>query len=163
VQYPHRVRNALASHIFRIPEHRIRVIAGDIGGAFGTKGWQYVEHRLVLWAARKLGRPVRWASDRSEAILADEHARDNISDAELANKAPTAPYRGAGRPEAIYGIERLLDDAALELGLDRIALRRRNLIPAAAMPYRNALGATYDSGDFPGVMEAALQLGDVAG
>jgi carbon-monoxide dehydrogenase large subunit len=219
LQYPHRVRNALASHIFAIPESKVRVIAGDIGGAFGTKGWQYVEHRLVLWAARKLGRPVKWASDRSEAILADEHARDNISDAELAldgdgrilalrvrnlcsvgayissirnllatfsnlptlvgvydipaahvhvtvalaNKSATAPYRGAGRPEATYVIERLLDDAALELGLDRIALRRRNLIPASAMPYRNALGVTYDCGAFPENMEAALRLGDVAG
>jgi len=84
VQYPHRVRNALASMVFQIPEHQIRVIAGDIGGGFGTKGWQYPEHRLVLWAARKLGRPVKWACERHEAIPADEHARDNISDAELA-------------------------------------------------------------------------------
>src|SRR5229473_1366292 len=84
VQYPHRVRTALATNIFKIPEHQIRVIAGDIGGAFGTKGWQYPEHRLVLWAARKLRRPVRWTCERSEAILADEHGRDNISDAELA-------------------------------------------------------------------------------
>ena len=84
VQYPHRVRNALASNIFQVPEHQIRVIAGDVGGAFGTKGWQYPEHRLVLWAARKLGRPVKWACERREAILADEHARDNVSEAELA-------------------------------------------------------------------------------
>ena len=84
VQYPHRVRNALASSIFKIPEHRIRVVAGDVGGAFGTKGWQYPEHKLVLWAARKLGRPVRWQCERREAILADEHARDNVSDAEIA-------------------------------------------------------------------------------
>ena len=84
VQYPHRVRNALASSIFKVPEHKIRVVAGDIGGAFGTKGWQYPEHKLVLWAARKLGRPVRWQCERREAILADEHARDNVSEAELA-------------------------------------------------------------------------------
>jgi carbon-monoxide dehydrogenase large subunit len=84
VQYPHRVRNALAGNIFKIPEHQIRVIAGDVGGAFGTKGWQYVEHRLVLWAARKLGRPVKWRCERREAIPADEHARDNVTDAELA-------------------------------------------------------------------------------
>ncbi|HEX4995795.1 MAG TPA: molybdopterin cofactor-binding domain-containing protein, partial [Methylomirabilota bacterium] len=84
VQYPHRVRNALATNIFKIPEHQIRVIAGDVGGAFGTKGWQYVEHRLVLWAARKLGRPVKWLCERREAIPADEHARDNVTDAELA-------------------------------------------------------------------------------
>jgi len=214
VQYPHRVRNALASHIFKIPESKIRVIAGDIGGGFGTKGWQYVEHRLVLWAAKKLRRPVRWSSDRSEAILADEHARDNVTDAELAldadgrmlglrvctsanvgayissdrnllatfanvhtltgvyaipaahvrvtcvlsNKHPTAPYRGAGRPEAIYVIERLIDDAARQLGFDRIALRRANIIPSSAMPYKNALGANYDCGEFADNMGAALRL-----
>ena len=84
VQYPHRVRNALATNIFKMPEHQIRVIAGDVGGGFGTKGWQYPEHRLVLWAARKLGRPVSWACERREAIPADEHARDNVTDAELA-------------------------------------------------------------------------------
>ncbi len=219
VQYPHRVRNALASNIFKIPEHQIRVIAGDVGGAFGTKGWQYVEQRLVLWAARKLGRPVKWLCERREAIPADEHARDNVSDAELAldgqgrflglrvrtfanvgayvssdrnllatfsniatlvgvyafpaahvavhsvltNTNPTAPYRGAGRPEATYVIERLIDDAARELGMDRLALRRANLIPAAAMPYRTALGVTYDCGEFERCMDAALTLGDVGG
>ena len=218
VQYPHRVRNALASNIFKIPEHRIRVVAGDVGGGFGTKGWQYPEHRLVLWAARKLRRPVKWTCDRREAILADEHARDNVSDAELAldadgrflamrvhtlanvgayvssdrnllatfsnvvtlvgvyafptayvhvtsvmtNTNSTAPYRGAGRPEATYVLERLIDDTARELGVDPVELRRKNLIPPSAMPYRNALGATYDCGDFPTSMEKALKLGDVA-
>lgn len=219
VQYPHRVRNALASNIFKIPEHQIRVIAGDVGGAFGTKGWQYPEHRLVLWAARKLGRAVKWQCERREAIPADEHARDNVSDAELAlddqgrflalrvrtyanvgayvssdrnllatfsniatlagvytfpvahvavysvltNTNSTAPYRGAGRPEATYVIERLIDDAARELGMDRLALRRANLIPAAKMPYRTALGVTYDCGEFERCMDAALKLGDVSG
>ncbi len=219
VQYPHRVRNALASNIFKVPEHQIRVIAGDVGGGFGTKGWQYPEHRLVLWAARKLGRPVKWRCERREAIPADEHARDNVTDAELAldadgkflglrvrtlanvgayvssdrnllatfsnvvtlvgvyefpaahvevtsvltNTNSTAPYRGAGRPEATYVIERLIDDAARELGLDPIELRRKNLIPASAMPYKNPLGVTYDSGDFPKNMEDALKLADVAG
>jgi len=84
VQYPHRVRQALATRIFKIPESKIRVIAGDVGGGFGTKGWQYPEHRLVLLAARKLHRPVKWTCERSEAIQADEHARDNVSDAALA-------------------------------------------------------------------------------
>ncbi|MBV9555307.1 MAG: xanthine dehydrogenase family protein molybdopterin-binding subunit, partial [Alphaproteobacteria bacterium] len=84
VQYPHRVRQALATRIFKIPESRIRVIAGDVGGGFGTKGWQYPEHRLVLLAAKKLRRPVKWSCERSECIQADEHARDNVSDAELA-------------------------------------------------------------------------------
>ncbi len=218
VQYPHRVRNALANKIFKVPENKIRVIAGDVGGGFGTKGWQYPEHRLMLWASRKLGRPVKWSCDRSEAILADEHARDNISEAELAldgdnrilglrvrtlanvgayvssdrnllatfanvstlvgvyniaaahvhvscvmsNSNGTAPYRGAGRPEAIYVMERLLDDAARELNLDRMELRRRNIIPAHAMPYRNAFGRIYDCGQFDVNMERVLELADFA-
>jgi aerobic carbon-monoxide dehydrogenase large subunit len=218
VQYPHRVRNALASMIFRVPEHAIRVVAGDVGGAFGTKGWQYAEHRLVLWAARRLGRPVKWTCERREALLADEHARDNVSEAELAldaggrflglrvrtianvgayvsdrsllptfmnvgtlvgvytiptahvhvtcvlsHTSPTAPYRGAGRPEATYVIERLIDDAARELGVDPIELRRKNLIPPAAMPYRTPLGFTYDCGQFERTMEEAAKLADLAG
>jgi carbon-monoxide dehydrogenase large subunit len=216
VQYPHRVRQALATRIFKIPESRIRVIAGDVGGGFGTKGWQYPEHRLVLFAAKRLRRPVKWVCDRSEAVLADEHARDNVSDAELAldadgrflalrvttlanvgayvssernllatfgnvgtltgvydiaaahvavlavmaNTNGTAPYRGAGRPEATYVIERLIDDAARELGLDRVELRRKNLIPPEKIPYRSALALNYDSGDFPANQAKALGLGD---
>ena len=219
VQYPHRVRNALASNILKVPEHSIRVIAGDVGGGFGTKGWQYPEHRLVLWAARRLGRPVKWACERREAILADEHARDNVTDAELAldadgkfvglrvrtlanvgayvssdrnllatfsnvftlvgvyaipaahvhvscvfsNTNATAPYRGAGRPEATYVIERMIDEAAHELGADPVALRRKNLIPASAMPYKTPLGMTYDCGEFEKGMVEAVKLADVAG
>ncbi|MBI2491837.1 MAG: molybdopterin-dependent oxidoreductase, partial [Candidatus Rokubacteria bacterium] len=192
---------------------------GDIGGGFGTKGWQYPEHKLVLWAARKIGRPVKWTCERREAVPADEHARDNVSEAELAldadgrflglrvrtlanvgayvssdrnllatfanvvtlvgvytipsahvhvtcvltNTNSTAPYRGAGRPEATYVIERLIDDAARELGLDRLELRRKNLIPASAMPYRTPLGVTYDCGEFEQSMARALALADVAG
>ncbi|MDP6876898.1 MAG: molybdopterin-dependent oxidoreductase, partial [Alphaproteobacteria bacterium] len=183
---------------------------------FGTKGWQYPEHRLMLWASRKLGRPVKWSCERQEAILADEHARDNISEAELAldganrilglrvrtlanvgayvssdrnllatftnvstlvgvydipaahvhvscvmaNTSGTAPHRGAGRPEATYVIERSLDDAARELGVDRIELRRRNIIPGDAMPYRNAFGNIYDCGQFGENMARALALAD---
>jgi carbon-monoxide dehydrogenase large subunit len=219
VQYPHRVRTLLASDIFKIPEHRVRVIAGDVGGSFGAKGWQYAEHRLVLWAARKLGRPVKWSCERSEAQLADEHARDRITEAELAldrdgkflalrarttanvgayvssdrnllgtfghvgtmagvytigaahahvtcvlsHTAPAAPYRGNGRPESTYVIERLVDDAARELGVDPAELRRRNLIPAAALPYKNAFGWTYDTGDYARSMQLALAAADHAG
>jgi carbon-monoxide dehydrogenase large subunit len=219
VQYPHRVRNLLAGDIFKVPEHRVRVVAGDVGGSFGAKGWQSPEHRLVLWAARKLGRPVKWTCERSEAQLADEHARDRITEAELAldrdgkflgfrarttanigayissernllgtfghigtmagvytigaahahvtcilsNTASTAPYRGNGRPESTYVIERLVDDAARELGLDPVELRRRNLIPAAALPYRNAFGWTYDTGDYGRSLELALAAADHAG
>jgi carbon-monoxide dehydrogenase large subunit len=219
VQYPHRVRQALATRIFKIPESRIRVIAGDVGGGFGTKGWQYPEHRLVLFAAKRLRRPVKWACERSEAIQADEHARDNISEAELAldgdgrflglrvktfanvgayissernllatfgnvgtlagvydipaahvavlavmaNTNGTAPYRGAGRPEATYVIERLIDDAARELHLDPVELRQINLIPRDKLPYKNAFGLNYDCGDFPANQQRVLELADWAG
>ena len=218
-QYPHRVRQMLANSVFRVPESKIRIVAGDVGGGFGTKGWQYVEHRLVLWASKKLGRPVKWTCERSEAVLADEHARDSVSDIELAldadnkfiglrlnliantgayvgsdrnllvpglmigtvagvyhipaaytyithvltNTSPTAPYRGAGRPEAIYLIERLIDDAARELNVDRVDLRRRNMITPAQIPYQNPLGCYYDSGDFPSNLEMALKAADFDG
>ncbi|TAK41237.1 MAG: xanthine dehydrogenase family protein molybdopterin-binding subunit [Betaproteobacteria bacterium] len=218
-QYVHRVREVLAGMVFGIPEHRIRVVAGDIGGAFGGKGWAHLEQRLVLWLARRLARPVRWCCERSEAPLADEHGRDCLSEAELALDAegrflalrvrnlsnlgayvscdrqlmpsfanlgslvgvyaipaahvrvtgvfthtnPIAPYRGNGRPEAIYVIERLIDDAARALGVDRIELRRRNLIAPAAMPYRTALTFTYDCGEFERNLERALSLADWAG
>ena len=219
VQYPHRMRQLLAGSVFRIPEHKIHIIAGDIGGAFGAKGPQYPEHRLLLWAAKKLRRPVKWVCERSEALLADEHARDNVSEIELAldpegkflglrvntlaalgayvssdrnllstfqsvsavvgvyaipaahvritgvmtNTNPTAPYRGAGRPEAIYLIERVIDDAARELKLDRIELRKKNLIPPSAMPWKTPLAFTYDCGDFEAGMDKALALADWAG
>jgi len=173
----------------------------------------------VLWAARKLRRPVKWSCPRSEVIMADEHARDNVTDAELAldadgrflalhvrtlanvgayvssdrnllatfsnvgtlvgvytfpaahvevlsvmtNTNATAPYRGAGRPEATYVIERLIEDAARELDRDPVELRRRNIIPAESMPYKNALGYAYDSGNFPKGMEEALALADYKG
>jgi aerobic carbon-monoxide dehydrogenase large subunit len=220
VQYAHRVRDMLAGNVFKIPETSIRVVTGDVGGGFGTKGWQYVEHRLTLMAARKLGRPVKWSCERSEALLADEHGRDVVAEAELAldkdhkflglrvrlisnigaylssdrnllatfgslgalvgvyeiqaayahltvafsNQPATAPYRGAGRPEAIYIIERLIEDAARELGQDRVALRQKNLIPPAKLPFKTPLGGlNYDCGDFPGIMAKALKLGDAAG
>src|SRR5882724_10342793 len=219
VQYPHRVRNMLAQNVFKVPESKMRVIAGDVGGGFGTKGWQYIEHRLTLWAARKLLRPVKWTCERSEAVMADEHGRDNIGEIELAldkdnkflalrlnmlanigayvgsdrnllspfgmigtvlgvylipkayinvvgvlsNTNSTAPYRGAGRPEAMYLIERVIDDAARELGVDRIELRRKNLIPPAAMPWKTPLAFTYDCGEFASGMDKALELADYAG
>jgi carbon-monoxide dehydrogenase large subunit len=220
VQYAHRVRDMLAGNIFKIPETQIRVVTGDVGGGFGTKGWQYVEHRLTLMAARRLGRPVKWSCERSEVLLADEHGRDVLAEAELAldkdhkflgirvrlvsnigaylssdrnllatfgslgalvgvydipagyahltvafsNQPATAPYRGAGRPEAIYIIERLIEDAARALGVDRVALRRQNLIAPARLPFKTPLGGlTYDCGDFPANMTRALALGDAAG
>ncbi len=219
VNYPHRVRNMLANSVFRVPESKVRVVCMDVGGGFGAKGWQYVDHRLTLWAARKLGRPVKWKCERSEVILADEHGRDNIGEIELAldsngkflglrlrmlasigayiasdrqlltpfgmivtlsgvydiptahvtidavlsNTNPTAPYRGAGRPEAIYLIERIIEAAAYELGIDPIELRRRNIIKPEVMPYRAPLGPIYDCGEFARNMEIALEASDYAG
>ena len=219
VQYPHRVRQLLAEKIFSVPEQNIRVIARDVGGGFGTKGWQYAEHRLVLWASRKLGRPVKWACSRSEAVQADEHGRDNVTDAELAfdgngrvialrvrtianigaylsairnllaaftnvgtligvydipvahavvrtvhsNSNPTAPYRGAGRPEATYVIERMLDEAARELCIDPTELRARNFIKPDDMPVRTALGLVYDCGAFGENQMRVLEMADYKG
>ncbi|MGB0631121.1 MAG: xanthine dehydrogenase family protein molybdopterin-binding subunit [Alphaproteobacteria bacterium] len=219
VQYPHRVRQLLAEKIFSVPEQNIRVVARDVGGGFGTKGWQYAEHRLVLWAARKLGHPVKWSCSRSEAVQADEHGRDNVTDAELAfdengrvvalrvrtianigaylsairnllaaftnvgtligvydipvahaavrtvhsNTNPTAPYRGAGRPEATYVIERMFDEAARELDLDPTELRARNMIAPDAMPVKTALGLVYDCGAFEENQKRVLEMADYDG
>src|SRR5258708_30576916 len=139
VQYPHRVRNILAEHVFKLPESKIRVIAGDVGGAFGTKGWQYVEHRLVLWAARKLRRPVKWGCERSEAVLADEHGRDNISDAELAldrdGRFLGLRVRMTANLGAYVGSERNLRPPFLNVP----ALGRGDLTPAAPVPCTSRL------------------------
>ena len=217
-QLPHVMRNEIAQYALGVPSSSLRVISPDVGGGFGMKESPFQEHVLCLHAAKLLGRPVRWTATRTESFLADTHARDNLSTAELALAAdgeflglrvrtlcnlgaylawqgpvsstnnvgglagvyrtphictevrglfthtqPTAPYRGAGRPEAIYAIERVIDLAADEMGLDRIVLRRRNLIPPEAMPFRTGLDYTYDSGDFPRNMEWALEAADWAG
>jgi carbon-monoxide dehydrogenase large subunit len=210
-----RVKRDLAA-IFQTEQEKIRVVARDIGGNFGTRNWFYPEYGIVAWAARRLGRPVRWQATRSESLIADYQARDLVVDAELAldndgnfiglraklisnvgayavtyvplnktsellnsvykipachvqslavlsNTSPTAPYRSAGRPEAMLIMERLVDRAAQDHGFDRLALRRRNLIPSGEMPFKTPLGLTYDSGDFAQAMEKALTLGDLQG
>lgn len=206
-----RPRNDLAA-VLNVPQTSVRMVMHDVGGNFGTRGAFNPEFALVVWAARRLGRPVKWTSLRTEAFLCDYQARDLAVTAELAmdaegnflalrcdnlvnlgaypvgfsplqkgaaivssiyhvptvhvhargaftNTAPTRPYRSAGRPEVMYVIERLIDLAAHQSGLDRIDLRRRNLVPASAMPYRNPFGLLYDSGDYHAVMETALRLG----
>jgi carbon-monoxide dehydrogenase large subunit len=217
IQAPHGTR-ALIADILKVPQAHVRVVTGDVGGSFGMRSGIYPEMVLVLWAARRLGRPVKWTSDRREGFVTDEHGRDNLSTVELAldadgaflalrvainlnvgayltqrsagpgtnniggvagvyitpaihhrttgvftNTTPTGPYRGAGRPEATYAIERVIDVAARELGLDPIALRRKNLIPPSAMPFKTGLVFTYDSGDFGRGMDLALSLADAAG
>ena len=213
------IKSMLAKSIFNLPEDRFRVVTPDVGGGFGMKLFLYAEQVLTCYAARKLGRPVRWASERSEAFLSDTHGRDNIWRGELAldaegrflamrvrnvanmgaylsnyapfiptgagtkvlasvynfqaihahvlgvftNTVPVDAYRGAGRPESNYIVERLIDAAARETGIDRIDLRRRNMVTPAAMPYVTAMKQTYDSGDFQRVLDAALAKADWAG
>jgi carbon-monoxide dehydrogenase large subunit len=213
------VRRLLADHVFQVPRQQIRVLTQDVGGGFGMKVQTYAEYAAVLYAARKLERPVKWTASRLESFLADTHGRDGLLEGALAldvegrflgfgmssavgigayvstfaaiftttntknclssvyaipqvafdvrmvftNAAPLGPYRGAGRPEAIYLLERLIDEAARQTGIDRIELRRRNLIPAAAMPYATATGQVYDSGEFEAAMDQALALADWQG
>jgi len=218
VQMPHGVRTQLAEQIFRVPHSRLRVVSGDVGGSFGMRNGVYPELVIVLWAARRLGRPVKWTSERREGLVSDEHGRDNVSTVELAldangvflalrvttmvnigayltprsagsatnnvggvagvyttpaihvrttgvytNMTPTGPYRGAGRPEATYAIERVIDVAAHELGVEPIELRRRNLIPPTAMPFKTGLVFTYDCGDFGHGLDLALARADHPG
>jgi carbon-monoxide dehydrogenase large subunit len=216
LQRVHPFRSELAP-IVKVPESRIRVVAGDIGGSFGMKSAVYNEVALVLLASRLVGRPVKWVSTRSEAFLCDAQARDNVTEAELAldrngtflgmrvktiaaigaylqtgmpaftgnigtlagvyrtqamhadvtavftHTNPVRPYRGNGRPEAAYVIERLVDLAADQLGLDPAELRRRNYISPDAMPFKTGLTFTYDSGEFEKSMDLAVELADVAG
>jgi carbon-monoxide dehydrogenase large subunit len=213
-QHVHGVRHLLAHQILHVPESRIRVVARDVGGGFGMKGQLYAEEAVVVWATRRVGRPVKWIPTRTEASLGDNDGRDQtIEEAELAlaadgrflalhwsgmhnagayiegagaipiifslklastvydipavsvtsrlvlsNTAPTVPYRGAGRPEAVYLIERLIDRAAREMQLDPAALRRKNLI--GHFPYQTQTGWTYDSGDYAAAMAKCQELAD---
>ncbi len=217
-QDPHSVRAALSSFVFHVPESKIRVVSPDVGGGFGIKANIYPDDVLVLWASRRCGRPVKWTATRSESLLLDNHARDQIVYGELAldengkflavrsnayqalgaywwgaataplfwsvmfipslydvqtihfstsavftNTAPTSVYRGAGRPEAIYLIERLVERAAQVTGIDRVELRRRNLIKPEALPYHTPTHHNYDSGEFEKLMDQCLALADWKG
>ncbi|TMG76425.1 MAG: xanthine dehydrogenase family protein molybdopterin-binding subunit [Betaproteobacteria bacterium] len=210
-----RLRATLAAAL-KLPAERVRVVSPDVGGAFGLRNNLYPEQVVVAWAAKRIGRPVKWTGERSEAFVSDYQGRDSVLRAALAldaggrilgyevdlvanvgahavsfvpaangmrilstvyhvpaahivvrgvltNTAPTAPFRGAGRPEVTHAIERLLDVAARPVGIDRIEIRRRNLVRRETLPYRNAMGLVYDSGDFAGYMDRALALADWAG
>ena len=216
-QTPFLARQTLAE-VLHMPESAFRVIASDIGGAFGAKSQIYPEEILVTWAAAKLRRPVKWTGERAECIASDTHGRQQIANAAMAfddggrivafrtmvdvdlgaylgnsagvpplnaavsypgtydiplihavsrgvftNTSTTGPYRGSGKPEATFVMERLLDKAARELKVDRVSLRRRNLIRPAAMPYKTPGGNIYDSGDFEKVLDMALDLADWSG
>ena len=210
-----RIKSDLAATL-GVPESAVRVVAREVGGNYGTRNAFYPEFALVAWAAKRLRRPVKWTCERREAFLTDYHARDLVSNAELAldgdgrflalrgvntsnvgahavsfiplakgiavlpsvyhipaaslrgravlsNTSPTYPYRSAGRPEVMFVIERLIDLAARHHGFDRVELRRRNLVPAGAMPYRNPVGLLYDSGDYAATQDRAVALADWAG
>ena len=218
-QNVHSNRNQLAEQVLHIPTDQLRALAYDVGGGFGAKNPLYPEHALVLWAARRVGRPVKWINDRGESFLSDAHGRDQQSQVTLAlnadgdflalrvesvgsvgpyllsvgpftctggsartqggpyripalhfharaaftNTAPTDPYRGAGRPEASYHIERIIDLAAAELGMDRVALRRRNLLARDELPYTTGAGSRIECGDFEAVLDRTLALADWQG
>ncbi len=206
------IKSLLGKFVFNVPEEQFRVVTPDVGGGFGMKLFLYAEHALTCYAARKLGRPVKWVSERSEAFLSDTQGRDNITESELAldkegrflalrtrnlagmgaylstfapmiptmagtkvlasvygfqaiyanvigvftNTVPVDAYRGAGRPESNYLVERLVDAAAAEIGMDRVALRRLNMVKPEAMPYVSAMKQAYDSGDFNRVLDTAV-------
>lgn len=200
-------------HVLGVTQDQVRVIMKDVGGSYGTRNAVYSELPAVLWAARKVGRPVKWSGDRSESFATDYQARDLVIESELAldengmflalrtsnlsnigvyptsfiplikgieimpltyklptafargravmsNTPPTYPYRSAGRPEVTYVMERLIDMAAHDLGMDRVDIRRRNTIPQSDLPIPNKLGLTYDSGDFPANLEIVVELSD---
>jgi aerobic carbon-monoxide dehydrogenase large subunit len=210
-----RIKSTIAACL-GLPPERVRVVTGDVGGAFGLLSNAYCEQVMVAFAACHLGRSVKWTNTRSDAFLTDYQGRDLTIDGCLAlaadgrilaygltitgnigahpvtyvpmsnasrvaptvydiphaavmvraavtNTVPTAPFRGAGRPEATFAIERLIDIAARRLGIDRVAIRRRNLIRRAQLPYRSATGLTYDSGNFSANMDAVLDLADWRG
>ena len=213
------IKNWLGTNVFKVNPDQFRIITPDVGGGFGMKLFLYPEQVLTCYAARKLGRPVKWASERGEAFLSDSHGRDNITLGELAvdadgkilalrtrnvanmgaylsnfapmiptgagtgvlasvygfqavyanvvgvftNTVPVDAYRGAGRPESNYLVERLIDAAARELKLDRVEFRRRNMVTPDQMPHRTPVGKLYDSGDFRIVLDHATKTMEWSG
>jgi carbon-monoxide dehydrogenase large subunit len=218
-QNPHVIRLLMGAFVLHIPEARLRVVAPDVGGGFGSKIYHYAEEAIVTWAAGKLKRPVKWRADRSESFVSDAHGRDHVTHVELALDAagkflalkvattanmgaylstfapciptylygtllagvyttpavyvetkavfthtvPVDAYRGAGRPEATFLLERIVDVAADEMGIDPAELRRRNFIPKEAFPYQTPVALQYDSGDYETTLGLALKAADYAG
>jgi carbon-monoxide dehydrogenase large subunit len=216
IQSVHQTRAALADHIFKVPQHQVRVVCDNMGGGFGMKGGCYPEYALTLWAAEITGRRVRWIQERSEGLAGDDQGRGSVVKTELAldadgrflalraqwqaaigayystdrpaipltiglpclvntysipavhaqvvaaltNTMTIAPYRGGSRPEPLYVTETIIDKAARELGIEPAELRRRNTIPASAMPFTTVFQQTYDSGDFVRNLDDCLTLAD---
>ena len=218
-QNPHVIRLLMGAFVLQIPEHKLRVVAPDVGGGFGSKIFHYAEEALVTWSAAQINRPVKWTAERSESFMSDAHGRDHVTKAELAldkegkflglrettlanmggylstfgpaiptymhsvlmagvyttpaiysniiavftNTVPVDAYRGAGRPEATYCIERLVDRAAREMGIDQVEIRRKNFIPTDAFPYQTPVALCYDSGNYEATLDTALKNADVGG
>jgi carbon-monoxide dehydrogenase large subunit len=216
-QNPHVERLLMTAFVMGLPEHKVRVVAGDVGGGFGSKIYLYGEDVAVTWAAKQLNRPVKWTADRSESYVSDAHGRDHQTVAELAldkdgkflamrvkttanlgaylstfascvptilyatllagqyttplihcevtsvftNTAPVDAYRGAGRPEATYVVERLVETAAREMKIDPAEIRRRNFI--RSFPYQTPVALLYDIGNYDATLDAAIKMADVAG
>jgi len=216
-QNPHVERLLMTAFVLGLPESKVRVVAPDVGGGFGSKIYLYGEDVVVTWAAKQLNRPVKWTADRSESYVSDAHGRDHVTTAELAldkdgnflamrvkttanlgaylstfasciptilyatllagqyktplihcevtavftNTTPVDAYRGAGRPEATYVVERLVETAAREMKMDPVEIRRRNFIKN--FPYQTPVALCYDTGDYEATLSAALKLADVSG
>ncbi|MCC7271706.1 MAG: xanthine dehydrogenase family protein molybdopterin-binding subunit [Alphaproteobacteria bacterium] len=218
-QNPHVIRLLMGAFVLHIPESRLRVVAPDVGGGFGSKIYHYAEEAIVTWAAGKLAKPIKWTAERSESFMSDAHGRDHVTTVELAldkdgkflalrehtlanmgaylstfstciptilhatllagvyttpviyaevravftNTVPVDAYRGAGRPEATYLLERIVDVAADETGIDPAEIRRRNFIPTNAFPYQTPVALKYDSGDYFTTLDMSLKAADYAG
>jgi carbon-monoxide dehydrogenase large subunit len=218
-QNPHVIRLLMGAFVLHLPEHKLKVVAPDVGGGFGSKIYHYAEEAIVTWASAKVGKPVKWTADRSESFISDAQGRDHVTHAELAldkdgkflalkvstvanmggylstfapaiptylyatllagtyttpaiycevkavftNTVPVDAYRGAGRPEATYVVERIVEQAAHEMKLDPAELRRRNFVPKNAYPYQTPVALQYDSGDYFTTLEMALKAADYAG
>jgi carbon-monoxide dehydrogenase large subunit len=216
-QNPHVARLLMTAFVLGLPEHKVRVVAPDVGGGFGSKIYLYAEETALVWASRRVGRPIKWTAERSESFLTDAHGRDHVTTAELAldpdgsflalrvdttanmgaylstfasciptilyatllagqyrtpaihcrvqavftNTAPVDAYRGAGRPEATYLVERIVELAARELKMDPAELRRRNFI--CQFPHATPVGLTYDTGDYDATLTRVQELADVKG
>ena len=216
-QNPHVERLLMSAFVLGLPESKVRVIAPDVGGGFGSKIFLYPEETALVWATKRVGRPIKWTAERSESFMTDAHGRDHVTRAEMAmdaqggflamrvsttanmgaylstfassvptilyatllagqyrtpaiyaevkavftNTAPVDAYRGAGRPEATYVVERLVEQCAREMKIDPVEIRRRNFV--TQFPYATPVGLTYDTGDYGATLDKALKMADVAG
>jgi len=218
-QNPHVIRLLMGAFVLKLPEHKLRVVAPDVGGGFGSKVYHYAEEAIVTWASKKVGRPIKWTADRSESFMSDAQGRDHVTHVELAldgegkflglrastianlgaylstfstciptylhgtllagvyttpaiycevravftHTVPVDAYRGAGRPEAAFLLERVVDKAADEMRMDPAEIRRKNFIPKSAFPYQTPVALQYDTGNYHATLDQALKAANYAG